>query len=267
MPLSSPPRRRGFTLIELLVVMAIIAILAAILFPVFARARDKARQTACLSNARQIGMAVMQYVQDADETFPSIHLSKYLVLVQPYAKSEDLWKCPNESGRYIVSAGAALSDPPVARNVDISWAANGAVLGGWDDSAPKALSRLREPAGTVLLAESLVREPAPASGNVAEAGFDACLDMRHVWWHRQYNGNVGGTFPYGALGGGRLAARHAGGNNFVYGDGHAKWVKEPVRDCGAWSPALPFGMKRVSDSYAGDGCRPAGEPYTWCYDN
>src|SRR5437588_7739 len=61
---------RGFTLIELLVVIAIIAILAAILFPVFARARENARRTACISNVKQIGLAWMMYVQDYDETFP-----------------------------------------------------------------------------------------------------------------------------------------------------------------------------------------------------
>src|SRR5437870_2702451 len=62
-------KQRAFTLIELLVVIAIIAILAAILFPVFAQARDKARQSSCLSNARQIGLAITMYVQDYDETF------------------------------------------------------------------------------------------------------------------------------------------------------------------------------------------------------
>lgn len=62
--------RSGFTLIELLVVIAIIAILAAILFPVFSRAREQARKTACLSNSRQIGLALMMYVQDWDETYP-----------------------------------------------------------------------------------------------------------------------------------------------------------------------------------------------------
>lgn len=62
--------KRAFTLIELLVVIAIIAILAAILFPVFAQARDKARQTTCLSNMKQIGLGMMQYVQDYDETYP-----------------------------------------------------------------------------------------------------------------------------------------------------------------------------------------------------
>ena len=61
--------RKGFTLIELLVVIAIIAILAAILFPVFAQAREKARQTSCLSNLKQIGLATLQYNQDNDEMF------------------------------------------------------------------------------------------------------------------------------------------------------------------------------------------------------
>src|SRR5256885_15549422 len=63
-------KKRGFTLIELLVVIAIIAILAAILFPVFAQAREKARQAACMSNLRQIGLAFAQYVQDYDERMP-----------------------------------------------------------------------------------------------------------------------------------------------------------------------------------------------------
>lgn len=64
--------RRAFTLIELLVVIAIIAILAAILFPVFAKAREAARQSTCLSNSKQIGLAFGMYVQDYDETFPAL---------------------------------------------------------------------------------------------------------------------------------------------------------------------------------------------------
>src|SRR6266536_4639298 len=66
----APPRRSGFTLIELLVVIAIIAILAALLFPVFARAREQARKTTCLSNLKQIGAGMLMYAQDYDETLP-----------------------------------------------------------------------------------------------------------------------------------------------------------------------------------------------------
>src|SRR4028119_34289 len=70
-PASASSSRSAFTLIELLVVIAIIAILAAILFPVFAQAREKARQASCVSNLRQIGTALLMYVQDYDETYPN----------------------------------------------------------------------------------------------------------------------------------------------------------------------------------------------------
>ncbi len=102
--------RNGFTLIELLVVIAIIALLAAILFPVFAQAREKARQTACVSNLKQIGLAVRMYVQDYDETFPIFHAYNSAVPpgqpghkgveaeLEPYAKSRDLFRCPDDNG-------------------------------------------------------------------------------------------------------------------------------------------------------------------------
>ncbi|MBC8143513.1 MAG: DUF1559 domain-containing protein, partial [Armatimonadetes bacterium] len=103
--------RSGFTLIELLVVIAIIAILAAILFPVFAQAREKARQTSCLSNMKQIGLGLVQYVQDYDELNPTAYFHKafnpasggtalgyihWSALLQPYIKSNQIWVCPSD---------------------------------------------------------------------------------------------------------------------------------------------------------------------------
>src|SRR2546427_4191845 len=97
-------RRRAFTLIELLVVIAIIAIMAAILFPVFAQAREKARATQCLSNMKQLGMALMQYVQDYDETYPyyagpvtAQRPELYIwSIFQPYVKNGQVLRCPSD---------------------------------------------------------------------------------------------------------------------------------------------------------------------------
>lgn len=101
-------RLKGFTLIELLVVIAIIAILAAILFPVFAQAREKARQSTCASNEKQIGLAVLQYVQDYDETMPIVTAGNFdwTFMVGPYVKAGGsvnnngyytgaIWRCPS----------------------------------------------------------------------------------------------------------------------------------------------------------------------------
>ncbi len=108
--------KRAFTLIELLVVIAIIAILAAILFPVFAQARESARQTVCSSNVRQIGLAVSMYTQDYDETMPIFYAYNTQtpggqrawagdaahkgveILLQTYSKNKDLFKCPDDLG-------------------------------------------------------------------------------------------------------------------------------------------------------------------------
>src|SRR6059036_2988021 len=94
--------KRGFTLIELLVVIAIIAILAAILFPVFAQAREKARQATCQSNVKQMSLAVKMYVQDYDQTYPpglspvGPGLVSALTLAQPYMKNTAIARCPSD---------------------------------------------------------------------------------------------------------------------------------------------------------------------------
>src|SRR2546428_4681280 len=102
-------RKRAFTLIELLVVIAIIAIRAAVLFPVFAQARDSARQTTCLNNCKQLGIALQMYAQDYDEGLPSWPFSKLLSspifkewgystwvpVLMPYVKNNGVFACPN----------------------------------------------------------------------------------------------------------------------------------------------------------------------------
>lgn len=93
-------RNTGFTLIELLVVIAIIAILAAILFPAFARARENARRASCQSNLKQMGLGILQYVQDYDEVMPPSYNQtdggrSWRTLVQPYVKSTQLFMCPS----------------------------------------------------------------------------------------------------------------------------------------------------------------------------
>ena len=101
--------RRGFTLIELLVVIAIIAILAAILFPVFARAREKARQASCQSNLKQIGLAWLMYVQDYDEKltylWPTPSWSSYILRGDPYIKNRQLWQCPSSEDNVACACG------------------------------------------------------------------------------------------------------------------------------------------------------------------
>jgi len=114
--------RKGFTLIELLVVIAIIAILAAILFPVFAKAREKARQTSCLSNSKQFALGIMMYAQDYDETMPpstnfnGVNGMTLADSVMPYVKNSQIMKCPSDSAGSVdigsIAAGAGFSLVP-----------------------------------------------------------------------------------------------------------------------------------------------------------
>mgnify|MGYP001559916783 FL=1 len=107
--LGRKPLHRGFTLIELLVVIAIIAILAAILFPVFAKAREKARQTSCLSNIKQLGLGILMYNSDYDECFPAVTWAQsypnyngvlsWALTTQPYIKNYQVGSCPSDADK------------------------------------------------------------------------------------------------------------------------------------------------------------------------
>lgn len=122
--------RRGFALIELLVVIAIVAILAAILLPVFARARENARRSQCMNNNKQMGTAVMQYVQDYDERYPfrgGAPDPSWKQLIQPYIKSANVFACPSNpaAGQYPQNDPAVGFYPAIPR----SYACNDRIMG------------------------------------------------------------------------------------------------------------------------------------------
>ncbi len=196
-------RRRGFTLIELLVVIAIIAILAAILFPVFARAREKARQTSCLSNVKQIMLGVLMYAQDYDETFlvashwtaadntlPSTTTTYWYEALGPYVKSSQIFVCPSQR-----VGNPDAGRPGYGWNYQEFGYQSGAGVLGSHYSTP--LSEIDSPAETIVIGDC---EDVAARGN---SGI-RYLYKRHATY---------------------LPVRHNGGGNMGLCDGHAKWYK------------------------------------------
>ena len=176
--------RRGFTLIELLVVIAIIAILAAILFPVFARAREAARQTQCLSNTKQLSTAVTMYAQDYDELLPlhqfvngSTTLYYWPDAVHPYVKNSGLWKCPSQANAAGFDFNFTPLNPPTVTTPDfyVSYGFNYAALAG------AALAAVEKPADTVLVIDGVC---AWATVPAVDPAYPA------VYRHNE-NGNVG----------------------------------------------------------------------------
>jgi len=206
--------RKAFTLIELLVVIAIIAILAAILFPVFARARENARRASCLSNTKQLGLAVMQYTQDYDEKLPSSYIGKtvpgstyWFDQIQPYVKSRQLFFCPSDSKG---NSSNAIS----SSNVSYGWNYNSLTLPACSPSAYGcggiALATIQSVSETVLLADS--------SNN-----------SLHYVISRAYDNPPGTNYGPSAI--------HLDGTNVAFVDGHSKWFKVPgtiTSDASLW---------------------------------
>ena len=153
---KSTSNNQGFTLIELLVVIAIIAILAAILFPVFAKVREKARQTSCASNLRQIGLGVMQYTQDNDEVTPGGWLPTgysaphYGQVLQSYIKSKQIFKCPDDSS---TDTSFSSDDPNFGPRFHNSYAINYDAMQTGSENFGLALAAFNAPAGTVYIVD------------------------------------------------------------------------------------------------------------------
>jgi prepilin-type N-terminal cleavage/methylation domain-containing protein/prepilin-type processing-associated H-X9-DG protein len=215
-PIDRKAARAGFTLIELLVVIAIIAILAAILFPVFAKAREKARQTNCLSNLKQLGLAAMQYCNDYDETYPFVivatgnkqpygGVTSIVGELSPYTKSAGVWKCPSQQGTGLsqVSTFPGMDCP-------IHYACNEELLGIWMVTLNIVhvinLASMTRPSDTVMIFDwnALAADNGRTRYATYMAGFE------YDWYVS--------AMP-------AMTKTHNEGMNVTFADGHAKCVK------------------------------------------
>jgi len=208
--------RRGFTLIELLVVIAIIAILAAILFPVFAKAREKARQSSCQSNLKQLSLAVLQYVQDYDECFPFLYmydsptrLRWWMDMIQPYINNWQTNICPSADPSSYTYARPAEGPNPLLYGYcansmttgDGTSPTGGYGLGGPIRNTRVKLSQLEMPAQTILLVDG--------------AGTELTRAERSDCWSGDYPTNPNCY----------VRKRHNDTANWAFCDGHVKAMK------------------------------------------
>jgi prepilin-type N-terminal cleavage/methylation domain-containing protein/prepilin-type processing-associated H-X9-DG protein len=263
-------RQSGFTLIELLVVIAIIAILAAILFPVFAQAREKARQISCTSNTHQIGLGVMQYTQDNDEAYPIAwgRYGAWYETIDPYIKAgvkagasydatlKGVWHCPSD----YTTAGVSYA-------VNAMLTAGGAVDWGLGPYPGKTLAAVNAPADCVLTAELVpwfkadgtinnnqTDFPRPNGGEVPGATGDtdnANLDYFQRWLRSDMTTQRPGIDPcpnnttlVGLWAGSckMISYRHfhgatgSGMTNVLFADGHSKAMRFGQMKVHNWVP-------------------------------
>ena len=254
--LKSIKKASAFTLIELLVVIAIIAILAAVLFPVFAKAREKARQTTCASNMKQIGIGMMQYVQDYDECYPFLKAGTvdWRQVIQPYTKSVQVAICPdNVNSKYIVTA-ASTGYPAVY----VSYACNSPEQSYLTNSYPRwrtwgvcadtgypdkvtGVPTPLQAANIVSTSEliSVVESVANRQGfDLADGGYQT--------------GNGQCAVPLGAtpVANSCLFAGHSHMSNYLFTDGHVKTL-DPMNTLNYWnSDNTPLSTHYSTGTYA-----------------
>jgi len=276
--LSPPHRRRSaFTLIELLVVIAIIAILAAILFPVFAQAREKARQTACLSNVKQLGLGFTQYAQDYDETLPiaAIPVSPPTIdswdeMIQPYCgvqvkvrasssqpEQTTIFSCPSDSVErkfgtvgYDTRSYAMTSVLTFPGGVRTVLGAVGPRVAGNPTTqmvdTGRALADFNAPAGTFLMTEYHLDRNVFAnnSNNIVYAPFTVDINAT-IKGQDCIIGDPSGSGK--CLAPFRKEGVHSGGWNYLFADGHAKWYK-PEATVGTGTRTDPRGFWSIADN-------------------
>ncbi|MDR3710858.1 MAG: DUF1559 domain-containing protein [Capsulimonadaceae bacterium] len=282
-------KRIGFTLIELLIVIAIIAIIAAILFPVFATAREKARQSSCASNEKQMGIAFAQYTQDYDEVYPfacgdntadrawDMELQPYFNLkVNSTNVAISIEACPDDqiargfSGTSPLStrsyamagggqAGYGCSTGACCAGMDIasSFTNDPDGIGKYDYSAGRLVSQVPEPGGTILVAEW------PSLGNhISGPGSSATTDRPVTGANSDTNGD---NAQYGqdcAVIVSDLCSIiqqpvHNGGWNYLFADGHVRWLK-PEQTIGMGLNGSGTSLRSNGQSYTCSMSSPCG---------